>query len=154
MIRETGTVVEATDGTATVLVERSSACVGCAAAGVCHTLGGGSDARVTVRNDLDAKTGDVVELGIEESSLVSASIIVYLVPVAALFAVAALAGALAPRWGWDPEGAAAAGAVVGLVGSLLGIRLFHPVLDRSDTLKPSITRIMKERHGKEAEKHR
>ena len=152
MIRETGRVIEAADGTACVLVERSAACHGCAAQGVCHTLGGGSDARVTVNNDQNAQVGDVVELGIRESSLVRASFIVYMIPVAALFAVAALAGALAPRWGWDPEASAAAGAVIGLVASLVGIRLFHPVLDRSDTLKPSITRIVKETHGDEEEK--
>ena len=152
MIRETGKVLETADGTACVLVERSAACHGCAAQGVCHTLGGGTDARVRVRNDLDARAGDVVELGIRESSLVSASIIVYMIPVAALFAVAALAGALASRWGWDPEASAAAGAVVGLVASLIGIRLFHPVLDRADNLKPSIIRIVKETHGDEEEK--
>jgi len=152
MIKETGTVVETADGTACVLVERSVACQGCAAFGVCHTLGGGSDARVTVKNDLNAKAGDVVELGIHESTLVSASFIVYMIPVAALFAVAALAGFLAPRWGWDSEASAAVGAVIGLVGSLFGIRLFHPVLDRSDNLKPSITRIVREKHGDEEKK--
>lgn len=152
MISETGTVVETADGTALVLVERGSACHGCAAQGVCHTLGGGSDARVTVKNDLNAKAGDVVELCIRESSLVSASFIVYMVPVAALFAVAALAGCLARRWGWDPEASSAAGAVVGLVLSLFGIRLFHPVLDRYEALKPSITRIVREKHGDEEEK--
>jgi sigma-E factor negative regulatory protein RseC len=153
MIRETGTVVETADGAALVLVERSAACHGCAAQGVCHTLGGGSDARVTVRNDLDARAGDVVELSIKESSLVGASFIVYMVPVAGLFAVAALAGWLAPLWwGWDPEASSAVGAVVGLVLSLLGIRLLHPVLDRHEALKPSITRIVRETHGDEEEK--
>ncbi|MBN1883345.1 MAG: SoxR reducing system RseC family protein [Deltaproteobacteria bacterium] len=153
MISETGKVIEAKDGTALVLVERSAACQGCAAQGVCHTLGGGTDARITVNNDLNAKVGDLVELSIRESSLVSASFIVYMVPVAGLFAVAALAGWLAPRWGWDPEASAAAGAVVGLAASLFGIRLFHPVLDRSDTLKPVITRIVRETHGDEEEKN-
>jgi sigma-E factor negative regulatory protein RseC len=154
MIRETGTVVSTTGDSACVLVERSAACRGCAAQGVCHTLGGGGDARVTVKNGLNAKQGDVVELGIGESSLLGASFIVYMIPVAALIATAALAGFLAPRWGWDREGASAVGAVIGLGASLLGIRLLHPVLDRADTLKPVITRIVREEHGEEAEKNR
>ena len=141
MIVEMGEVVDSRDGFAVVLVKRSSACEGCGAKGACHAFGGGRDARVSVENDVGAKTGDLVEIGIEEASLVKASFLVYIVPIIALLLGAATGQHFSEQIGISEEGAAAFCGLLALIGSLVIIRLFDPIFKKRRSMRPRIIRI-------------
>lgn len=144
MIKEIGKVLETKGDEALVLVRRSSACEGCSAKGVCHTFGGaGKDARISVENRIGADTGDEVEIGIREGSLVLASFIVYILPVGALFLGAALGGVLAEYIGISKGGASAFMGLLALILGLFIIRLFDPYLKRKENLRPKIIKIIR-----------
>ncbi|MBN1572006.1 MAG: SoxR reducing system RseC family protein [Deltaproteobacteria bacterium] len=136
-----GKVIESRDGMALVLVNRSSACEGCGARGACHTFGGGRDAKVSVDNEVGAKAGDMVEIGIEEASLLKASFLVYIVPIIALILGAGAGQLVSGQVGIAKEGAAAFGGLLALVGCLIIIRLFDPVFKRYRSMRPKIIRI-------------
>lgn len=145
MIIERGEVVELMDGLAVVVVSRSSACEGCGARGVCHTFGGDKDAKVSVENTIEAKTGDMVEIGIDEASLVTASFIVYIVPVIAL-----LMGAGAGQYisgvseyiNISEGGGAAFGGLFAMIASLLLIRFLNPVFEKYRSMRPKIIKVV------------
>lgn len=141
MIVEMGEVIDSRDGLAVVLVNRSSACEGCGAKGACHAFGGGRDAKVSVDNEIGAKAGDVVEIGIEEASLVKASFVVYILPIIALLLGAAGGQHFSEQIGISGEGAAAFCGLLALIGSLVVIRLFDPLLKKRRSMRPRIIKI-------------
>jgi sigma-E factor negative regulatory protein RseC len=95
LIEEAGTVVAIDGAYAQVQTERRSVCGGCSANGACGTsllerFFGRRPIQVRALNTADALVGDRVILGISEQGLLSASIAVYLIPVAGLVAGAVL----------------------------------------------------------------
>lgn len=142
MIVERGEVIDSRDGIAVVLVNRSSACEGCGAKGACHTFGGGRDAKISVDNEVGAKAGDVVEIGIEEASLVKASFVVYILPIIALLLGAVAGQSLSGYIGISEGGAAAFGGLLALIGSLIVIRLFDPVFKKYRSMRPKIIKVV------------
>ena len=145
MIIERGKVVESMDGLAVVIVNRSSACEGCGAKGACHTFGGGKDAKVSVENSVEAKAGDMVEIGIEEASLVTASFIVYIVPVIALLLGAGAGQYISGVSGCIniSEGSGAAfGGLIAMILSLLLIRFLNPVFEKYRSMRPKIIKVV------------
>jgi sigma-E factor negative regulatory protein RseC len=138
-----GEVIESRDrdSTAVVLVNRSSACEGCGAKGACHAFGGGRDAKVSVDNEIGAKAGDLVEIGIEEASLVKASFVVYIIPIIALLLGAWAGQLIAGHINISEEGGAAFGGLFALIDSLIVIRLFNPVFKKYRSMRPRIIRI-------------
>ena len=112
MIEEEGVVAETADGRALVETQRSGSCQQCAARGACAHLGGGREARVWVEDPIGVQPGDRVVLAVAEATVVRASLLIYLLPVVALFAGALLGNHLAPSFGVSPDlGAAGLGIV-------------------------------------------
>jgi sigma-E factor negative regulatory protein RseC len=142
MIIEKGEVVELMDGLAVVVVSRSSACEGCGARGVCHTFGGDKDAKVSVENTIEAKTGDMVEIGIDEASLVTASFIVYIVPVIALLMGAGVGQFVSGYINISEGGGAAFGGLFAMIASLLLIRFLNPVFEKYRSMRPKIIKVV------------
>ena len=124
MIEERGTVVAAAPGRARVRTERSGACDGCAARGACSHLGGGREAEVWALDPVGVAEGDRVVIAVPESTVVRASVVVYLVPVLALVAGAALGSHLGPRYGFSADLAAAGLGLAAMGAALLASRLF------------------------------
>ena len=98
MLTEEALVVSSEGTQAVVRTRKSEACQACGARGTCDMLGGGKEVEVQVLNYIRARAGDRVELALPEAVFLKASVIVYVLPLAAL-----LAGR--PEW-----------PVVGLVG--------------------------------------
>lgn len=133
MITETGRVVAVNGDQVWVQTIRQSACQSCSARQGCGQrvlagASGGKANQVLVANTLGAKVGDEVTVAIAESALLSASLLVYALPLL-LFVVGALAG---QQWlpMVDAGGLGGAGGLgdVGdlgdagaVVGSLLGL---------------------------------
>ena len=97
-------VVKRTIGTkAWVITTRSEMCEACASHGACTALGGGKEMEVEAINDAQARPGDLVLLTLEDQSLVKLSFLVYLFPILALIAGAALGQKVAPLLGTHLE---------------------------------------------------
>jgi len=115
MITETGKVVAVVEGGAWVQTIRASACSSCSARAACGQkalagVSGGKANEVLVQNTVAARVGDEVVIGIEESSLLLASLLVYGLPLL-LMVLASVAGS---HLASGADAAAIAGAVVGL----------------------------------------
>lgn len=89
MLEEDGVVVSISKGMAEVSVIPQSACGSCSASNGCGTslitsLFPERNSKFKVKNTLGAQTGEQVIIGLHESALQSASLILYLVPLAGL----------------------------------------------------------------------
>ncbi|MFO7994676.1 MAG: SoxR reducing system RseC family protein [Marinobacter sp.] len=85
MITETGKVVAVSGDRVWVQTIRTSACESCSARNGCGQralagVSGGRANQVLVTNTLGARVGDEVTVAIEESALLSASLLVYALP--------------------------------------------------------------------------
>lgn len=101
MISESGTVIAVKDDEAWVQTIRTSACESCSARAACgqKVLAAATSGRanqICVKNRLDARVGDQVELGIPESTLLSASLLAYGLPLALMVLLAVMADAVWP----------------------------------------------------------
>lgn len=93
MIKEVGTVVKVEDGMAWVETKVTSTCNACSAKSNCGTSSiakafGDKSVINEVANELEAKVGEQVEIGIPEESLVSGAFLVYLLPLITAIAAA------------------------------------------------------------------
>jgi len=126
MITEPGTVTRVAGGFAWVRCEAQQACRRCAEGRGC---GGGLVARLlgdrlrlvrVARGELDLRVGEGVVIGLGETVLVRAALVMYLIPLLLLFVTAATMYAI--TGGDDPW--SIGGGVVGLVAGLAVARRF------------------------------
>lgn len=126
-----------------VTVERGEACGRCEARGACQVLGGQTkDLVIVVENSVGAAEGDTVLISMEESAVLKASAVLYLIPAAGLIGGAAIGYWLAGMNGWDLNGAAALGSLGGLVAGLSISFLTGKKLARGKTFLPKLTSIV------------
>ncbi len=118
MIEEEARGIEVRDGRALVQTQRTSACGHCAAKGGCGSLGGGRDARVWADDWVGVERGDKVMVAVPETAFVKASLVAYLLPVAALLGGAVAGNRYGPPMGYDKDLAAAA---VGIAAMALAL---------------------------------
>jgi sigma-E factor negative regulatory protein RseC len=118
MIETPATVVGLGPDVAWVETVRQSACGHCESAGSCGTsvlaqLFGAPRSRLQIPDSQGLRVGEQVVIGIPDGTLVRASVVAYLLPLAALVAAAALATALGAN-----EGVVASIGLLGLGGGL------------------------------------
>ncbi|MBE0485205.1 SoxR reducing system RseC family protein [Marinobacter sp.] len=140
MITEVGKVVGLKGDKAWVQTIRASACQSCAARAGCGQralakVSGGRANQVLVANTAGARVGDEVVIGIDEQSLLTASLAVYGVPLL-LMVLATIAGY---RWFGGTDGAAIAGALLGLVLGFWWAR--HWQSGRGDRYEPRMLKV-------------
>lgn len=124
MITENGRVVAVKGDKAWVQTIRASACESCSARSGCgqRVLAGASAGRanqVLVANHLNARVGDEVSIAIEESALLSASLLVYAVPLLLLV----LGAVVGQQWFPAQDAGAVAGAIAGLAAGFAIARM-------------------------------
>ncbi|MCK2149262.1 SoxR reducing system RseC family protein [Marinobacter alexandrii] len=140
MITETGTVIALKGEQVWVQTIRQSACENCSARSGCGqrvlaSASGGRANQVLVHNTVSAQVGDEVTLGIDEQALLSASLMVYALPLL-LMVLASIAG---HRLSGGMDAGAIAGAVTGLAaGFWIGRRL---QTGRGDRYQPHLLRV-------------
>lgn len=122
MIEERARVV-AVEGPYAWLEGGATACGGCGARGACGTAAVAGwlarhRRRVRALNRAGARPGEEVVVGLAEGALVRGSLLVYLVPLAAMIS-GAVAGV---AWFGAGDGPAAAGALTGLAMALVWLR--------------------------------
>jgi len=122
-----------------VTVERGEACGRCEARGACNALGGQTrDLVVVVENKVGAAEGDVVRLSMEETAVMKASAILYLIPAVGIIGGAAAGYALAGSMGWGPDAPSAVGCFLGL---FLGLALSWLIGRRTAVKKAFLPRL-------------
>jgi sigma-E factor negative regulatory protein RseC len=123
VITETGKVVALSGDCVWVQTIRTSACQSCSARAGCGQralakVSGGRANQILVANTVGARVGDEVVIGIDEQSLLLASLAVYGVPLALMV----LASIAAYRWLGASDAAAISGALVGLGAGFCWVR--------------------------------
>lgn len=142
MIEESGTVVAIAGQDVWVQTIRQSTCGACSARkgcgqGALSSLTDGRANQVRVRNGIGADVGDRVTLGIDESQLLRASLLVYALPLLLLLGGALLAGGIWP----DQDGPAIAGGVLGLALGFMLLKTVTRDAGANPKLQPVLLRI-------------
>lgn len=141
--REIGTVLRPTSkGEVVVQIKRAEACHACAAKGACQSLGGSvQDFDIVVENRLGARTGDRVVLSLAETSVLTASAVLYLIP-AFLLVVGALFGwVAAPLLEMQSDPSTIVGSLIGLATGLAVAKLVGMRLEQDRRFLPELTAI-------------
>ncbi len=142
MLREEGIVISTHEYRAMVTTRRGDACSACSAKGACHAMGGGKEMEVEALNSAHASVGDRVELSLPESSVLTASVLVYLVPVVALIVGAMFGQSMAPAWGLSKESGAVILGVASFALAFYIVRLVGAKLGAGDKYYPTITKVL------------
>jgi len=113
-IREIGRVLRTDGELAIVEIPKASACEGCAASGVCHSLGGSDLRELRAVNGIQATPGEQVEVEIDTKAALTAAAWIYAVPTVLMVATAILFHqVVAADWGKERAGIATALATLG-----------------------------------------
>lgn len=127
MIEEHARVVRVYGDIAEITTERQSACTGCAAKGGCGTslLTAWFPRRrliFHVKNDIGARSGDAVVVGLDESLMQRGSLLLYALPLAGLLSGAMLGEHLFAQLGLSAELGAVVSGLLGLMAALLVVQ--------------------------------
>jgi len=145
MIEESGVILGLEGGLAVVQTERRSTCGGCRAGGSCATswldrLLGRRPVLLKARNGIGAGPGDLVVVGVEESDLLRAAVMAYLVPVLALVLGAILGQALAGVIGSGSDLPVLLCGAAAFALALLRLRRYSAALEGAQRHRPVVLR--------------
>lgn len=142
--RETAKVIEITvQGTATVLIERKKMCSHCPSRGVCNPPEEGKEFTVEVENPVQAKKGDLVEIGIPRGAVLIASFWAYFIPTLFFLIGASIGFTLLSRY-IDVIPKDFLGFLMGIIllaVSFIILRVVNTRLRKNKTFRPTIIGI-------------
>lgn len=141
MRTEQGIVITTTGTHAVVGTCRPEACAGCRAKDICNGAEE-KNTEITVENQIRARPGDTVILGMETLPFLKVAALLYLLPVMALIAGSLAGAALAPRWGMTTDGAAALAGLLSLAATAWILRRMDGHLSQKSSYHPRILRIL------------
>ncbi len=118
-------------------------CEACASQGACKVLGGGKEMEVEAFNAAQAKPGDQVLLTLEDQSLIKLSFLVYMFPILALIAGAALGQKAGPLFSINKELASFGLGAVAFGLAFLIVRKKDKTLEQTGATIPKVARIIK-----------
>lgn len=130
-------IIAVENGNAWLEPESPPACGGCAAKAGCGTtyFKSGKSRRFALPDDFGARPGELVVVGMRQSSLTRATMIAYLLPVAALMGTAIAASLLGAS-----DGGTAAAAAMGLAAGIALARMAASRLSAQGELSPVFLR--------------
>lgn len=138
---EKGKVVEISGDIALIEAAGGDACASCAARHACMDPGGSSK-RLSVKNSLAAKPGDIIEFTVDGRGVVLSSLIVYLLPVLTLIAGIVAGTMFHGRLGIESDAAAALGGIAGIGVAIMIIQCINPLVKSRVMFTPRMTRIL------------
>jgi len=140
VIEEQGRVVAVSSDEAWVQTIRQSACHSCAARKGCGqrllSQRHGQAFQIRVANSIGAQVGDDVVVGIPETSLLKASLMLYLAPLLMMV----FGAVMMERWGSAQEGWVILGGLAGLVAGFLWARWFSQRYRNDQDFAPQLLR--------------
>ena len=119
-MRETGVIVSKRDKWVQEQLMKNEKCEGCSAC----TAFGPDSMSIEARNDIDAKTGDIVEIEIAPKQVVGHSFLIFLLPIVAMIGGYFIGMELGGRRGFIGESSGIMGALVMLLISFITIRIY------------------------------
>ncbi|MCL4471608.1 MAG: SoxR reducing system RseC family protein [Gammaproteobacteria bacterium] len=141
MIETQAVVMKTEDSVAYVQAERKSSCSGCSESNcgtsVLANFFGQKAPLYRANNELGAKVGERVMVGLEESALFKGTLLLYMFPILLLFAGAVTGGALAATAD-AREACSVAGAVIGLAAGFLWLKIFSARIGLGKKFQPVI----------------
>lgn len=141
MIETQAVVVRVEGAVAFVQAERKSSCSGCSESScgtsVLANFFGQQQPQYRARNDVGAKVGDRVVVGMNETALFQGTLLLYLLPLALLFIGAVLGASLAAT-AESRDGYAVAGAALGLVAGFVWLKTFSAKIGAGGKYQPVI----------------
>ncbi len=141
-MKEIGIVESAAQGVAKVRTTRSEACAHCGAKGMCEALGGSQENLVDVEDPLGVSPGQHVEIVLESKQFVTATFVIYMIPVLALVLGTVLGKEMGPNLGYTSTSGAVVGALVfGSAAFLAALRWGKRLGDKS-SYRPRIGRVV------------
>ncbi len=143
MIEEEGIVIQTFDDKAKVRTLRSSACEGCAAASFCNPEKG-TEMIIEVVNNIHAKVGERVKIGLKPGVYLKASFLVYMVPIITFIIGAIIGKELAVYISYSKDSdlfAIIIGAIL-LIPTFIAMRLYNRKIEKDRTYQPVILEVM------------
>lgn len=141
MIETEAVVVKIEHAVAYVQAERKSSCSGCSESScgtsVLANFFGRKAPLYRASNEVGAKVGDRVVVGMNESALFKGTLLLYLFPLLLLF-VGAVAGSALAVTADVKDGYSVAGAFIGLAAGFLGLKLFSSKMGMGRQFQPVI----------------
>lgn len=141
MIETQAVVIRIEDAVAFVQAERKSSCSGCSESScgtsVLANFFGQKPPLYRARNDIGAKVGDRVVVGLDELALFKGTLLLYLLPLMLLFVGALIGGAMAATAD-SRDGYSVVGAAVGLLVGFVWLKVFSANIGAGSKYQPVI----------------
>lgn len=143
MIEEEGVVIQTFDDKARVRTIRSSACEGCASESFCHPEKG-TEMIMEVVNNIHAKVGERVKIGLKPGVYLKASFLVYMVPIISFIIGAIIGKELAAyiSYSKDSDLFAIISGVILLIPTFIAMRLYNRKIEKDRSYQPVILEVM------------
>ncbi len=148
MLEEQGRVVGLEGEFAWIETERISACASCSVNKGCGTGAvskyfGARTNRVKAINEVSAKVGDAVVLGLDERALVRGSLAVYIVPLLTMFVAAFFGDYLAGVFSLQSsDGLTVVTGLLGLVAGFIWVNYFSRKVSQDERYQPIVMRLV------------
>jgi sigma-E factor negative regulatory protein RseC len=132
---------------ATIETKPQGACGSCSSSGVCGTsvfakAFGNRRTEMRVLNSIQAKPGDQVIIGLQDSALTKVSLVFYMVPILSMLLFAILGQNMATVFGYAAHDSfAIIGGVSGLVVGLVLVRIFANRVQQDSRYQPVMLRF-------------
>jgi len=139
---EQGIVTALTDTGAWIKTQKNSACAACSARHSCKT-DGGEEAKVEVRNNVNARLGDRVVIHFNTASLLKAAFLLYVVPILGLLAGAGIGQKIAQLYAIEGSLPAVLAGFSCFAATVFWVKIRANQLSDQDSYQPRITRIIK-----------
>ena len=141
MVTEKGIVTKVDSTNVWIKTTKTGACESCSAKSSCHTLGGGKEMEVEVKNTAGAKVGDNVVIGFESGPLLKLSFMIYIFPIFSMILGAAIGQKIAPDYNFDPSTLSVIFAFLFFFFAFLAIKIMGKKLADKREYQPRIIRI-------------
>ena len=142
MITEQGIIDKISGRTATVQIQKSSACSSCESRDSCD-VHGGKPMEIEVNNRLQAAEGDQVEVSVPSGTFLLVSLYVYFIPVVALIGGAYVGGTLlAPSLGLGATGCSIVFGFLAMGVTFILLRRLDKTPLANRKYRPRMTRIV------------
>jgi len=119
----------------------SSPCSKCGAKDSCLASTDGKMKSIQILNTLSAKKNDLVSFKIEEKGVIISSLLLYAFPVFSLLVGLVIGSKNNKLIGVDKDGAAAIGAIIGILLSLVIIKIITNFLNKKNIFAPALISI-------------
>ena len=144
MIEEQGVIVDIKNNRAFVKTEKGTSCESCVARETCHGVIGTNEVIVEAENRINAKLGDRVAIMVGTATILKASLLLYLGPIAGLIIGVVLGQTLVKRFALPVNPVLLSGILGALFLAIafFAIRLLGKRLEKKEGFRPVVVRVL------------